>query len=81
MAAKTPARRRAAAAVAALERHRNPNDPAVIEARVKLAEATARDEDDEHIRALVRSAGRLNDHQRARLAALLPPPSTSDSAA
>lgn len=65
MSVLTPKRAR----VAALHRHRSPDDPELIEARVQLAAARA----EQRIRELLDFAPPLSDETRSRLADLLRP--------
>lgn len=57
----------ARARLAALERHRTTDDPAVIDARGELQAAKLED----HIRRVVDAAPPLTDDQKSRLRALL----------
>ena len=69
MAASTPTRRRLSAAIAAIERHRGPDDPEAAQLRAMLAiEGLA-----EHIARVVDTAPPLSPAQRDRLASLLSP--------
>ena len=76
MAAKSPSRRRKAAAVAAIERHHGPNDPRLDEIRRELAVEAA----EEFITRLVTQAPLPTPEQRDRLASLLrvPPAATPE---
>lgn len=65
----SPRVRRERAKVAALARHRPPNDPDAIDARRDLAAANI----EAYVRRVVDAAPPLTDSQRDRLAALLRP--------
>ncbi|MGH3788831.1 MAG: hypothetical protein ACRDRG_20300 [Pseudonocardiaceae bacterium] len=70
MAAKSPNRRRVAAAVGAIERHGGPDDPRLPDLRRDLRAA----ELEEHIIRIVDAAPPLTAEQRNRIAALLRAP-------
>jgi hypothetical protein len=69
LAAKSPARRRAAATVAGVERRSGPDDPRLPNLRRDLR-AT---ELEEHVRRIVDTFPPLTDEQRNKIAALLRP--------
>ena len=70
MAAKSPTRRRVAATVGAVERHRGPDDPRLPELRRDLRAAKLA----EHIRQVVDTAPSLTAAQVEQLRGLLPYP-------
>lgn len=69
MPAHTPTHRRAAATVAAVQRHGGADDPRLPDLRRNLRAAQL----EEHIRRVVDAAPPLTDEQRERIAALLRP--------
>lgn len=69
MAARTPARRSAAARVSVLQRHHGQDDPRLSEARRDLRAA----ELEEHVQRIVDAAPPLTSAQRDKIAALLRP--------
>jgi hypothetical protein len=77
MAARDVARRRTASTVAAIERHRGPDDPRLPDLRRDLRAAELA----EHIQKVVDAAPPLTAEQRSRLAALLQPVGGGDRAA
>ncbi|GEL22751.1 hypothetical protein PSU4_17050 [Pseudonocardia sulfidoxydans NBRC 16205] len=70
MAARTPARRSAAARVSVLQRHHGPDDPRLNDARRELRAAELED----HVRRIVDGAPPLTAEQRNRIATLLRTP-------